>query len=200
MNSGEQLELSDEQYGLFFDVRRSIRYHDRRRAFYEQCHHFTSLLTILMAGSVLFDIAKPGDSPPWLQTISVAAAIFAAMDMVFGYSKRAGLHNSLRERFANLEISMILGGTEEAPWLNHRRERLTIEKDEPPIYKVLDNLCRNELLEAEGYTRKKNPDEFFHPTFLQRITAQLFRWENVPVTKGADDESTSPAPVADSQI
>jgi len=182
MNLREQLELSDEQYGLLFDVRRSVRYHDRRRAFYEQCHHITSVLTILMAGSVLFDIAKPGDAPGWLQAISIAAALLAAVDMVVGYSKRASLHTSLRERFAQLEISMIEGSNDEPVWNGYQKERLLIEKDEPAIYKMLDLLCHNELVEAEGFTREKNPEQFFSANWWQRQTSQFYRWENVSVS------------------
>lgn len=188
MHLSEQLNLSHEQYGVLFDVRRSVRYHDRRRGFYEQLHHFTSLLTILMAGSVFFDLAKPGDTAEWLKVVSALAAILAAMDMVVGYSKRAALHGNLRERFAMLEIAMIDGDTQESTWLKHQRERLLIEKDEPPIYKVLDNLCRNELLETEGYTREKAPEQFFQATTFQRMTAQFFRWENATATKGSGDE------------
>lgn len=196
MHLSEQLNLSHEQYGVLFDVRRSVRYHDRRRAFYEQLHHFTSLLTILMAGSVFFDLAKPGDTARWLQVVSAMAATLAAMDMVVGYSKRAALHGNLRERFAILEIAMIDGDTQDSTWLKHQRERLLIEKDEPPTYKVLDNLCRNELLEAEGYSREKNPELFFTTTTFQRMTAQLFRWENVAVTMDSGNKEqakTEPA-------
>lgn len=181
MHLAEQLNISHEQYGLLFDVRRSVRYHDRRKAFYEQLHHFTSFLTILMAGSVLFELAKSGESPWWLNTISVIAAVFAALDMVIGYSKHASLHSSLRERFALLEIDMVSGDAEEKTWSAYQRERLMIEKDEPPLYKVLDNLCRNELLEAEGFKRKKHPEQFFDATCWQELTAQFFRWENVSV-------------------
>lgn len=179
MHLSEQLNLSDEQYGLLFDVRRSIRYHDRRRAFYEQLHHFTSLLTILMAGSVFFDLAKSGETATWLQCLSVIAALFAAMDMVIGYSKRAALHGNLRERFAMLEIDMVDGDTAPATWSKYQRERLIIEKDEPPIYKVLDNLCRNDLLEAEGFNRRDNPEHFFSATWWQRFTSQIFRWDDI---------------------
>jgi len=176
MNLREQLHLSDEHYGLLFGVRRSIRYHDRRRAFYEQLHHVTSLLTILMAGSVLFDVAKKGETDGWLTAVSVAAALLAALDMVVGYSKRANLHGSLRERFVNLEIEILKGAADDAAWVGYQTQRLLIEKDEPPIYKVLDCLCHNELLEAEGV---KDPQYFFNAHFWQRWTSQLLRWENV---------------------
>ena len=182
MNLQEQLNLSDEQYGLLFDVRRSIRYHDRRRAFYERCHHVTSVLTILMAGSVLFELGTPGNAAMWLKAISVLAALMAALDMVVGYSKRVTLHGDLRERFATLEIAMIDGGVDDEAWLIHQRERLMIEKDEPPIYKVLDLLCHNELAEAEGFKRSDSPEYFFKANWWQRFTSQIFRWENANTT------------------
>lgn len=180
MNIHEQLNLDNDKYGLLFDVRRSIRYHDRRRAFYERLHAVTGVFTVLMAGSVLFDIGKNGETAGWLLVLSVFAALMAALDMVIGYSKRAGLHSSLRERFANLEISMILGDTADETWLEHHKSRLLIEKDEPPIYKVLDNLCRNDLLTAEGFSPTKNPNQFVVVSRWKALTAQFWQWENDP--------------------
>lgn len=184
MNLQEQLHLSNERYGLLFDVRRSIRYHDRRKAFYERFHHVTSLLTILMAGSVLFDLAKEGDTADWLLALSAVAALLAALDMVIGYAKQANLHSSLRERFANLEVNMVTGPADGSVWEDYQRERLLIEKDEPAIYKVLNLLCYNELLESEGYTRKESPERFLSVNPFCRMTSQLLHWENVNIVHG----------------
>ncbi|WP_146176105.1 hypothetical protein [Chromobacterium haemolyticum] len=178
MNLQEQLSLSDERYQLLFNVRRSIRYHDRRRMFYEQLHHVTSLMTILMAGSVLFDLGKTGNAANWLVSLSVIAALLAATDMVIGYSRRASLHTGLRSRFADLEIAMLSGQTTEAVWQDHQKTRLFIEKDEPAIYKVLDLLCHNELLIAEGFKLDKNPEQFAKITRWQKWTSQLCHWDN----------------------
>ncbi|MCG8998423.1 hypothetical protein [Laribacter hongkongensis] len=169
--------LSHDQYGLLFDIRRSVRYHDRRKAFYELLHHITSWMTILMAGSVLFDAAKDGKTADWMICLSIAAALLAAADMVLGYSRRANLHGDLRRRFADLEIAILMGGSSQEEWHEHTRTRLIIEKDEPAIYKVLDLLCRNELLVAEGFNRKDNPEQFANITRYQRWTCQLYRWD-----------------------
>lgn len=175
MNLGS---LSDKQYGLLFDVRRAVRYHDRRRAFYEQLHQLTGLMTILMAGSVLFDLAKPGETAGWMIALSVVAALLAAIDMVLNYSRRSALHTDLRKRFADLEIAMLSGGLSDTEWQKHRCSRLLIEKDEPAIYKVLDNICRNELLIAEGITQEESPEEFAKIGWWQQLTCQLWRWQN----------------------
>ena len=143
-------EMTDAQYALYFDVRRSIRYHDRRSAFFERMHQLTGVLTVLLAGSVLFDIARPGDNPAWLLALAAIAALFSAFDIVIGYAAKAGQHRDLKARFAALEIAIVTGNADAATWQAHHTERLRIEQDEPPIYRALDLLCHNELMRAEG--------------------------------------------------
>jgi hypothetical protein len=167
-------EMTDAQYAFFFDVRRSLRYHDRRRAFFERMHQITGALTVLLAGSVLFDIARPGDNPAWLLALAAIAAILSALDMVIGYAAKAGLHRDLKARFAALEISIVLGDAEASTWQAHRAERLRIEQDEPPIYRALDLLCHNELLRADGHPA--TADHLAAVPFHQRLTRHLFHW------------------------
>lgn len=171
--------LSDAQYGLLFGVRRSIRYHDRRRAFFEQLHRLTSALTILLAGSVFFDLAKPGDTAPWLLWVSAGAAALAALDMVVGYSTRATQHRELKGRFVALEMAMLDGGNDDEAWRRHHRARLAIERDEPPIYRALDCLCHNELLAAEGMRRDKHPEDYASLTPWQQFTSQWLHWADL---------------------
>lgn len=178
MNIQEQLELDDEKYGMLFDVRRSIRYHDRRRAFLEGWHRATNFLTILMAGSVLFDLAKAGDTASWMIAPSVAAALLAVADMVLGYAKQAAAHERFRSKFSDLEIQMLSGDAQDETWTKHQIQRLEIEKDEPPIYKVLDGLCRNEVLVSEGHSDDRLFNKF---SWLQVSTQNYFRWENALV-------------------
>lgn len=172
-----QQELTGTLWGLLFDVRRSVRYHDRRCAFFEQLHRITGVLTILLAGSVLFEIARPGDTASWLVALSVAAAVLAASDTVIGFAARAGLHRTLKQRFIGLETAILAGSGSEA---DHLRTRLAIEHDEPPIYRALDLLCYNEMLHAEGYP--DSGDGAVTRSRLsgwQRLTSQWWRWADL---------------------
>lgn len=171
-------ELNDEQFKLLFNVRRSIRYHDRRRAFFDLLHQVTSVMTILMAGSVLFEVARPGDNPVWMILLSIIAALFAAVDMAVGFARRGNEHKMLRSRFADLEIAMLLSDLADPDWKDHKKERLCIEKDEPPVYVVLDLLCHNELLVAMGYDKKEDAIHFVAISDWKALTSQLWRWEN----------------------
>ena len=172
--------LSDEQYGLLFDVRRSARYHDRRSGFFTKMHQLTGVLTVLLAGSVIFDIARPGDSPFWLLALATLGAGLAAIDFVVGYATRATTHRELKNRWLDLEMAMIDGDLTEQTWHAYRLERLRIEKDEPPVYRALDLLCHNELLVADAHctTGDQSPLRW-KLNFLQRSTSQLYRWPNV---------------------
>lgn len=172
-------DLDNDQYGLLFDVRRSIRYHDRRRGFFERLHRLTSVLTILMAGSVLYDLGKTGETAAWLVGLSAAAALLAALDMVVGYSTWATRHQELKGRFAALEIDMLRGDSEAATWNEYRLQRLQIERDEPPVYRALDLLCHDELLVAEGVTRANSADQFSDVGSWQRWTSQFWHWADL---------------------
>lgn len=167
--------MDDAQYGLLFDVRRSIRYHDRRRAFFDQLHRITGALTILMAGSVLFDLGKPGQSASWLMALAVVAALLSALDMVVGYATHAALHDDLKGRFVDLERDILKGGDTQDVWTEHRLARLSIERDEPPIYRALDLLCHNEIVYAEGCDASDAKEvKFWH-----RWTRHFFHWPDI---------------------
>lgn len=171
--------LSDEQYGLLFDVRRSIRYHERRRAFFERLHRLTSFFTIILAGAVLFELAGTGSPALWLQVVSLLAAMLAALDMIVGFANRAAAHQGLRGRFVDLEMAIFSAGEDADSWQRHRLSRLQIERDEPPVYRALDLLCRNELLIAEGFSHQKAPEHFACVGWWRRLTSHLFHWQNI---------------------
>jgi len=168
-------QMNDEQYGLLFDVRRSIRYHDRRRAFFERLHTITSVMTILLAGSVLYDFGKPGESAHWLLAMGVIAAVLSTFDMAVGYSRRADQHHGLKKRFIDLEESIITGAGTDEVWDGYKKKRLSIERDEPPIYRALDLLCHNEVAVADGH----GDEHISRLSTMQRVTCQLLHWSDI---------------------
>ena len=176
-------DLDDAQYGLLFDVRRSVRYHDRRRGFFDRLHRLTNVLTILMAGSVLYDLGKTGETAGWLVALSALAALLAALDMVVGYSAWATRHHDLKNRFCGLEIDMLSGDLAPATWQAYAVRPLQIGRDGPPVYRALDLLCRDGLLMAEGFTPEKAPKEFSSLNGWQRWTSQFWHWSDVAAQK-----------------
>ncbi len=162
-------------WGLLFGVRRSVRYHQRRRDFFERFHGF--VLLGAAAGGIA-TIAAFGSEPlaalPTAVKLLPAAVVtlLALLDLFAGSMPKAGLHADLARRFIALERELVGQQAEPmmAALLEIERERLAIEADEPPIRRVLDTLCHNELWRAMGY-----PESQITPvSFFQRVFAHTF--------------------------
>jgi hypothetical protein len=106
-------------------------------------------------------------------------APLSAADIAIGYAARANDHAALRARFVDLERALITSDSSEEAWRAHHQVRLAIERDEPLIYRVLDLLCHNELLVAEGFDRRADPQHFARLSAWQRLTSQWPHWPNI---------------------
>ena len=108
------------------------------------------------------------------------------MDLVVGFSRRAETHQNFKRRFIALEQELNAESDVEAV----RQKRLTIEAEEPPIYRALDVLCHNELCLALGYRRKDHPDVFADIPWYMRWTANWIHWTDAA---SAIDKASAPA-------
>lgn len=169
-------------HSLLFDINRSIRYHDRRMAFYDNCRVITNALTMIMSSVVIIEIASSSNvsNTKILIGLGVISAALSLVDLAIGgYGKRAEEHKLLRKRFSELKQLMIVNGHKTKQLPLYKAERSLIENDEPPIYVAVDCLCHNEQMIADGYTKENNPDEFATITFWQRLTSDFYRWPNM---------------------
>ncbi|HXR92482.1 MAG TPA: hypothetical protein VN750_19595 [Steroidobacteraceae bacterium] len=169
--------MADELHNQLFAIRRSVRYHDRRTGFFERLHRSTNVITILLAGVALMELA--GKGPPLLiKILAVIGAVLGSADLIIGFSRHADLHRDLKRRFVRLERQI----DDKSDPHDIRRKRLDIEAEEPPIYRVLDLLCHNEMCAAAGHNIKDDAEHFYRIPFLQKLTANLLRWENFSAT------------------
>ena len=171
----EQADLEKDYNRLLFGVRRSVRYHSRRRQHYERLHNAVLFLALVL-GSVTvatFAAAIGADWPLWLKSLPAATvSLLAGLDLVVGSTRQAWLHADLARQFIDLERRLARGQTDLTPTLIEEvtAARLTIEATEPPVLRVLDTLCHNELLRAMGY----DPAREVRVGFFQRLFAPFF--------------------------
>ena len=164
------MNLENEFHNLLFGVRRSIRYHSRRRSFYDRFNLFVNAFSLVMGSATVYGILKDQ-----YQEVAIIAAmfvtIFSAINLVVGSSRQARLHHDLCKRFIDLEkeITSCKDRNEDNLAL-FTGERLDIEAEEPPILHVLNSICHNELARAMGYSE---PEHFAKITFLQRLFAPI---------------------------
>ncbi len=177
LSEAERLELHE----LVFAAKRSIRYHNHRRHFFDRFDKFVKILS-LVTGSGAFAAAVATHHDLAI-AFSALVALLSAINLVVGPAQAARLHEELAKRFAKLEHDIKRAGQLSSDQLNaFIAERLMIESDEPPPLRVLDTICHNELCRALGYEDcefiKVDPVQSFFANFID-----LWPWrmkKNVP--------------------
>lgn len=164
--------LADQHHSLLFGVRRSARYHLRRRRFFELWHATTNFIGIVSGSAAVVAVVK--DFPMLAALLGVLVAVASAFDLVIGTAETARKHSDLAARFILLEKEIVLAGDPtEANLRAHTAKRLEIEADEPPTLRTLDRLCHNDLCRAMG----EPPESFKRIPWYQRRLAQLISFE-----------------------
>jgi hypothetical protein len=152
---------------LTFRIDKSMRYHQRRRAFFDRCHRLV-MFAVILCGSAAFVGIVPA---AWT---AVLGAMLAALDLTLGFSMKARDHQILYQRFAEL-YRKIQRSPEPKPeeiafWQD---EMLVIETDEPPIMVALEVDCHNETARAWNARDSKVPVL----SAWQRLTMHLLSHE-----------------------
>ena len=165
--------IENKVFGLLFGVRRSIRYHNRRRSFFDKFNSITNALALIMGSATVYGALKTN-----LEGIAILApafiTIFSSINLVIGSTRQARVHHDLCKRFIFLEkmISECRNPDENelAKWTS---ERLDIESEEPPVLHVLNSICHNELLRAMGYSK----EDCVEISWLQRFLAPFIDFQ-----------------------
>ena len=101
----------------------------------------------------------------WAATFT---AVFSAIELVFGPGRSASQHNELAREFIALEQEALRVGaanmTAESILVLQIR-RLDIEAKEPPVYRVLDAICNDEIAKAFGHLEEYRSNV----TWFQRL-------------------------------
>ncbi len=147
----------DKYYKTLYGVRRSIRYHQRRRSYFEFLNNCIMFWHIVAGSSTVVFLF--GNISQWGGAgIAGSSALLAALNLVLGIPRRMTWHATLSQKFAQLEHDMspfednlTIDPTVESRF---RQKRLEIEADEPPKLRVIDLLCHNELVQST-YTHDK---------------------------------------------
>lgn len=172
-------DLKVKWHALLFAVRRSARYHVRRRQFFDRMDFATKFLIIITGGATVISVNAESHNP-WAKVFGSLVAVFSAIDLIIGCSGAARDHHDLVRRFLELEkeINLHSKAPNEELLIKLCNKRLEIEADEPPKLRILDLLCHNELIKSGGYPTT----ELSAIKFYQRWCCQFFDW-------GADEAS-----------
>jgi hypothetical protein len=171
MSEENNILRATRRHELLFGVRKSVRYHARRRQFFDKSAKAIKIISVVGGiGTVSTLLAKA--SPSWPLAYSVVAGIGSTVDLVIGCSESARRHAELAREFLQLERRMIKAGDNvtDAEIAGFTCDRLEIEEKEPTVLRVLDLLCHNELCNALGYDRSHQ----IRLSWFQRCSAHFF--------------------------
>lgn len=156
-------------FKVAFAVGRSRRYHAKMHRFYEAMHDgVIAVNAVLGAGAFVALIGGKTGSLATVLTGILAAA--SALDTTFGWSRKAKLHADLTRRFTDLAARMIEKPATSASYRWACAERIRIEKDEPPIRRLVDLQAQNEESRSLGV----DPAYQIQLTRRQRIFGYIF--------------------------
>ena len=145
-----------------FHVRRSVKYHDHRRRFFENVLNISLFLALICGPSFLLLGMYAGQNADnttvevvdWLRYVPVIlTSVFTGAALLSGTSSKSNLHNRLKTEFIRLRQEMErCQNREQSQVAEWTAKRLDIEVDEPPINRVVDAICHNEVLQSMGNT------------------------------------------------
>ena len=167
-----------EHFALLFSVRRSIRYHSKRQGFYEGLDRLTNFMLLLLGSGIVATVVEGHEA--WTLAVGFAVAGIAGLKLVYALGDNAARHARFVLEFSYLEHRLVEDDSDETVAAVNR-DRLIIESSEPPVMRVLDTICHNDLLVAMDLDDEAQRVRL---TWFQRLTAHLFRHGNLRLAKG----------------
>ena len=169
---------SKGHFDLLFGVRRSIRYHSKRQAFYERVDRLSDFALLLLGSGTVVLVLQEREE--WATAAGFWVVVFSGLRLVYSYGVKAGLHARFVRDFTQLE-KRLCANTSDKTVAAVTQERLELEATEPPVMRALDTICHNDLLVAMGLDSE---DQRVHLSWFKRHTANLFSYSNLPLAKG----------------
>ena len=169
---------SNDHFDLLFGVRRSIRYHSKRQAFYERLDRLSDFTLLLLGSGTVVLVLQA--YPKLAVAAGFCVAFISGLRHVYSYGAKAGLHARFVRDFTQLERRLCTDASDETV-ASVRQERLDLEAAEPPVMRVLDTICHNDLLVAMGLDSQ---DQRVHLPWYIRLTANFFSYPNRRLVKG----------------
>ncbi|MDP8176370.1 hypothetical protein QJU83_02280 [Pasteurella skyensis] len=160
--------MKDQVKNLSFSLERSMRYHSKRRAFFNFWERFTNFISIVLSSGAIYAFSQ--NHPKFAITSSLVLTIFSALTLVIGFSEKAREHLEFELSFANLKKRLLLSDKSQKLIDEIRAEINMLDAKESEPLTVLEQICYNEQVIADGLS-----DDLLTPiTWYQRLFAQYF--------------------------
>lgn len=161
-------KLEDDLFKLQFNLGRSIRYHSRRRKFFDFWDKLTTFCSLVFSSTATYGVLSTNEK---ITLISGAiVTIFSSLSLVIGFSNKARDHFDFVKQYSLLERMSIKEVLSEKLLKQITDEKLSIESTEPPVLRVLNEMCWNEEAKAQGI----KPEKWRKIKWYQRLFSSFF--------------------------
>ena len=159
--------MSDPRYKAEYGISRLIRYNGKRQRFFDGLHRIVLFINAVLGSSAFVTIIS--DKTHIAAWLTASVAIASAIDNVVGFSERARKYSEQRSRYYDLYCELI--STDKSAYKEDyfREKRLRIDRDGPPLKRVLDVISRNE----EDIFRGHDYDDTVHIAWLSYTLRHL---------------------------
>lgn len=168
------MSQSDNLFECQYQLGLGVHYHMRRQSYFDTWHRITSAFSLIFSTSAIAVFTNQ----TYLGTILVAfVAVLQCIDLIVDTRGNATLHNDLRSKYLMLEHELLGYGTEltEEQFQTLMMKIKTIEIHEPPVRKLLLEVCYNDVSRRLGF----NSNDLIPIGWFKRNTANTFNWPSV---------------------
>lgn len=157
-------------------------YHEKMAAFYQRWNDITIAINTICGTGAFFTMFFSRTEGIG-RIIIGAVAVASALESAFKPSRKARRHDDLRRRFSDLYAKLIKTKPTSASDASFKARRFEIEKDEPPVRRLIDIQSNNEAMRSVGY-----PESSLVPlTSSQRIFGYFFDFGLLRLEKWKSD-------------
>jgi hypothetical protein len=148
-------EMIDVWWQTDFGIHKSLRYHAKRRSFFDGSHRLCMAINAIAGGGAAASAVS--HNPMLAGKSAILVGIASAVDVSFGLSAMARKHDQLYQQFGKLAADMAKVDVDHLTneiVRDFRSRRLTIESKEAGSLEALNVLCHNEEVDARGWGTK----------------------------------------------
>lgn len=162
------MDLDDEIWELRFHIARSIRYHDKKRAWFDVLNKVAQIIALVASSAAVINLIKEEANDEFALWFSAIAATATLVNLVMGSAAKFFTYSELKKRFVELDskLDKLTASPTEAGIVALWQEIKAVEKDEPPISKILNIRAHNAAVDALGagadQKRKWHVTDLFH--------------------------------------
>jgi hypothetical protein len=171
-------QIAERRHEISFYLRRCIKYHTYRSAFFAKLKTIMSFVGVLFGTAVA--AALVAKLPPiYAISASIIVAGFSAFDLVVGTAKRSWDHNDLKKRFFVVEIDFLEVDPEsfDDKMIREFESRIRkIESDEPYGLQFLNAVAENEVIRSM-YPAEDASKYVSKLPWHKRATANMIDWD-----------------------